>query len=339
MRKTLDRRRLLWATLAAFITTMVHAQTIAPNPKDVLQLAPVTVSGVLPGPALWKVSKGDHVMWVLGLTSPLPKKMQWESEHLDQLIAESQQVLKAPDMAVGARVGFWGRLFLIPSMIGIKKLPDGQTLKQVLPPYLYGRWQVQKEKYLSGSWGIDRLRPYFAGKKLYAAVIERSGLTEEGGVEKAIYATAEHDKVTITDTTYVIVMQDPRADAKLFKKVSMGDQQCLSGVLDATEQSLLQATVRANAWATGDLGTLRTVFSNQQQDDCLTAIGNTDVAKKLGMTDIAARIEQTWVKAAESAIDHDKRSVALLPMAKVLSSDGYLAALQAAGYTVTAPAE
>ena len=35
----------------------------------------IVVTGVQPGPGMWKVSQGDHVMWVLGTQSPLPKQM------------------------------------------------------------------------------------------------------------------------------------------------------------------------------------------------------------------------------------------------------------------------
>ncbi|HVC17409.1 MAG TPA: TraB/GumN family protein, partial [Rhodanobacter sp.] len=141
-------------TAVFFLTTFTglgaFGQTVParPSPNSAVTLAPVAVTGVLPGPALWKVSKDGHVMWILGITSPLPKGMQWESSKVERLIASSRQVLKPPGMEIGAKVGFWGRLFLIPSMIGLKQLPDGETLQQVLPPDLYNRWLVQKNKYL-----------------------------------------------------------------------------------------------------------------------------------------------------------------------------------------------
>lgn len=320
----------------------ISAQAASPPPRQepsAVNLAPVVVSGTLPGPALWKVGQGDHVMWVLGVTRPLPKKMQWETAAVERAIAGSQEILKTPGLEIGAHVGFWDGLLLAPSMIGIKKLPAGKNLQDVLAPELYARWEAQRAKYLGNAGGMERLRPIFAGEKLYAAAIQRSGLTRDGGVEALVLRFAKNDRVPAVDTAYVLIMQDPRADAKLFKQSDLDDQQCLSGVLDATEQHLSQATVRANAWATGDLGALRKVLSEKQLDGCLSALGNTDFAKKVGMTDISEHIRQSWLKAAEASLAKNRQTFALLPMEQVLAPHGYLAALQSAGYAVTAPTE
>ncbi|MBM7131503.1 TraB/GumN family protein [Dyella mobilis] len=323
--------------LSAFTSLGASAQSSPPSPSSAVTLAPVAVSGSLPGPALWKISKGNHVMWVLGLTSPLPSHAQWESSKIEQLIASSQEVLKPPGMEIGANLGFWGQLALMPSMIGLKKLPDGQTLKQVLPPDLYKRWLVQQNKYLPHSWGVDRLRPTFAGEKLYAAALSQSGLTDNSGVVNAVYSAANHDKVTLTTTAYTLVLDDPRGAAKQFKQTTMNDQQCLSAILDTIDQNFAQTTERANAWATGDLQTLGKILSTKQQDECLTAISSTGFAKSIGMTDLPSRVEQAWVKAARAALDKDTQSVALLPMRHLLVDDGYLKTLEKDGYTVQSP--
>ncbi|WP_445146146.1 TraB/GumN family protein [Dyella sp. Tek66A03] len=323
----------MWATLEAF------AQTAPPRPAPdaAVTLAPIVVSGVLPGPALWRVSKDGHVMWVLGITSPLPKDMQWESSKVEQLIASSQQVLKPPGMGMGANVGLWGRLSLIPSMIGLERLPDGQTLQQALPSELYNRWLVQKHKYLQDSRNVERLRPSFAGKKLYSAALSQSGLTDNRTVEQVVYAAAKRSKVAVTDTLYVLMLDNPSQAAKQFKKASIDDQQCLRGILDSIDQDFLQATERANAWATGDLQTLSNVLSTRQQDECLSAIGNTSFAKTIGMTDVSHQIQKAWIKAAEAALERAPQSVALLPMNLVVAGNGYLKALEKEGYTVEAP--
>ena len=42
----------------------------------------VLVIGEQPGPGLWWVYKGDHVLRVLGTISPIPKNMQWQSKQV-----------------------------------------------------------------------------------------------------------------------------------------------------------------------------------------------------------------------------------------------------------------
>lgn len=332
-------RRVGALSLAMLATLGAFAQTAPqlPSPDSAVTLAPVAVSGVLPGPALWKVSKDGHVMWVLGITSPLPKGMQWESSKVEHLIASSQQVLKPPGMEIGAEVGLWGRLTLIPAMVGLKKLPDGQTLQQALPPELYDRWLIQKHKYLQDSRSVDRLRPTFAGKALYGAALSQSGLTGNRTVENVVYAAAGRGKVSVIDTHYILMLDDPRHAAKQFKQASIDDQSCLRGILDEIDQDFSQATERANAWAIGDLQALSKVLSVKQQDECFSAIGNASFAKTIGMTDISNRIQQAWIKAAEAALAHAPQSVALLPMNLLVAGDGYLKVLEKGGYTVEPP--
>ncbi|MDE3072663.1 MAG: TraB/GumN family protein [Pseudomonadota bacterium] len=328
----------LLATLAA---PGAVGQTVParPSPNSAVTLAPVAVTGVLPGPALWKISKDGHVMWVLGITSPLPKGMQWDSTKVDRLIASSQQVLRPPGMDIGAKIGFWGQLFLAPSMLGLKKLPDGETLQQVLSPGLYSRWLVQKNKYLYGmhGWGADRLRPSFAADKLYRAALSRSDLTDGSVVEKAVYSAADRHKVPVESTSFTLMLKDPRHTAKAFKKAPLNDQQCLSDTIDAIDQHFSQATARANAWATGDLAALSKVLSARQQDGCLSAIGGSAFAKTIGLTDISNKIRQAWIQAAETALAHDAQSVAVLPMSQLMAGDGYLSVLKKDGYTVQPP--
>lgn len=59
--------------LALCAAAPAFAQEAPPAPApaaSVTNLESVVVSGVVPGPGLWKVSKGDHVMYVLGTLSP-----------------------------------------------------------------------------------------------------------------------------------------------------------------------------------------------------------------------------------------------------------------------------
>lgn len=326
----------LWLAAAAASPAHAHPQASATQ-LTITELAPVAVSGVLPGPALWKVTKGTHVMWVLGVTQPLPRQMQWEIAAIKRTVANSQVVLAPPGLEIGAHAGFWSRLFLLPSLVGIEKLPDAKTLRDVLSPELYARWEAQRAKYLGQSQSVERLRPIFAGEKLYAAAIKRSHLTDNGGVVARVFDFAKRDHVPVWKTSYVFIMQNPRADAKAFKRATMDDQQCLRSILDATEQGLSQATIRANAWATGDLTALRKILVVRQRDECLSALGSTGFAKNLGMTDINERIRKAWVKAAITALETYPQTTALLPMQNLLAPDGYLATLQNNGFTVSVP--
>lgn len=312
---------------------------IPPAADAITEMAPVLVSGVQPGPGLWKVSKGDHVMWVLGTVSPLPEHMQWKADEVEETVASSQQLLDPPGFVIGAHLGFFGKLFLLPSMIGLRNNPDGATLEQVLPSALYARWDVQRQKYLGRGHRLKRLRPMFAGKELYDVALEKAGLTVDGGVNESVDAMAERHEVARVSTSYQLILKDPRAAAKTFKKSSMEDTECLSQIVDAIGSDMAQVTTRANAWSTGDIEALRSALAGSQKDSCLSAISSAGSARKLGMLDVQERIDAAWLDMARQALKSNQRTFALLPMEQLLSIDGYLARLRREGFTVQSPDE
>ena len=144
----------------------------APTPEPAAQLETVVVSGEQPGPGLWKVSKGEHVLWILGTLSPLPKKISWISRDVERTIAASQQVLMAPLISVKFDGGMLGGLFLLPSVLKARNNPDKQTLAEVLPADLYARWQPLKLKYIGRGNGVEKRRPIFAAEQLYEEAVD-----------------------------------------------------------------------------------------------------------------------------------------------------------------------
>ena len=103
-------RKQLTAMLAGALLLPARMQTAeAPAPEE---LETFVVSGEQPGPGLWKVTRDDHVMWVLASYAPLPKGMTWRSKQIEARIAESQEVLYAPNVMRDdqGRVVLWGWL-------------------------------------------------------------------------------------------------------------------------------------------------------------------------------------------------------------------------------------
>ena len=62
----------------------------APEPStaaDGNNLEEIEVTGERPGPRMWRVSNGDHVVWLLGTLEPLPKRMDWRSNEVEAVLA------------------------------------------------------------------------------------------------------------------------------------------------------------------------------------------------------------------------------------------------------------
>jgi hypothetical protein len=344
-------KRYACALYLGFLTLPVLAQTAAqtaaqpepaaavePAAEAALDAVPATVvvEGRRPGPGVWKVSKGEHVMWVFGLYSPLPQKMEWDSARVERLVAKSQEVLARP----GARmeVGFFRGLSLLPTAIGIDKNPDGATLRDVLPADVYARWQVLKGKYIGEDDSIERRRPLFVADTLLSAGMSKSGLTQNTGVVEQIEKTARHDKVKVTSTTFSIEVDDPRGMMKAFKKSQVEDVACFTKTLERLEGDIDAMRVRANAWANGNIAEISSLGYAERDKACNDAIFNSQFARNSpAFQHLPERIRANWVKAAEKSLADNASTFALLPMKDIVGPASYLADLQAKGYTVESP--
>jgi uncharacterized protein YbaP (TraB family) len=333
-------RRIVFSCLLALGIAAAHAQAVAPAPSSsVTELEGVTVSGAQPGPGLWKVSKGGHVLWILGTLSPLPERMQWQPTDVTEAVAGSQELLLSPTFSLKPNTNFFGKLFLLPSLIGVRNDPDDKTLQQVVPADVYARWLVVKKKYIGNDRGVERYRPIFAAVELYRKAGKRSGLSSSGGVTHTVVDLAKAHGVKQTPVVYTVLVDEPRTAIKTFKQSPLDDLDCFTRTVDNIDAQVNNAAARANAWATGDLETLRKLTDMGQRASCINAVSEAGVARRFGLGDIPAKLEQTWLAAAERALGSNRQTFAILPIESLLSTDGALDKLRVRGYTVEAPDE
>jgi hypothetical protein len=340
-------KRTACALYLSFLTLPALAQTTPqPEPAPTAQPAAVedadavpatvVVEGRRPGPGVWKVSKGDHVMWVFGVYAPLPQKMEWDAARVERLVGKSQEVLTLPGARMG--IGFFRGLTLLPTAIGIDKNPDGATLQDVLPADVYARWQVLKGKYIGENDGIERRRPIFVADTLMGAGLAKSGLTRNTGVEEQIAKTAKREKVKITSTALNVEVDDPRSLMKEFKKSQVEDVACFTKTLERLEGDIDAMRVRANAWANGNIAEISSLDYAERDKACNDAIFNSEFAKKSpALQHLPERMRANWMTVAEKALADNTSTFALLPMKSVIGPHSYLADLEAKGYTVESP--
>lgn len=103
-------------------------------------LEEVLVTGEQPGPGLWRITKDDRTLWILGAYGPLPKEMTWRSREVESIVAESQRVVRWVQWDTDVDVGFFAGLAALPHMFTAGNNPDGATLKDVLPADTYEQW-------------------------------------------------------------------------------------------------------------------------------------------------------------------------------------------------------
>jgi len=334
--------------LSLLIAHHAGAQEVAPLPETavvtdeegVIEMDTVVVAGVQPGPGLWKVRHGDHLMYVLGTQSPLPKNMTWRSDEVTQALQLADEVLGSPGITVNADVGFFRGLTMLPSALKAAKNPDGEKLEDVLPADLYARWSVLKQRYLGRDGGIEKKRPLIAVYELYGKALSKSGLQGAGSViNPVVDDVLKARRMKRTPTQLKIMLDDPRGALADFRKEGLKPQdlECFRKTLDLIENELPQSTASARAWAVGDWAAIRNTARADERAACSSAWFDTDTARKHGVRDIEARVRAQWLDIAEASLRKNRITFATISVWDLVRPDGYLAALQAKGYEVEAP--
>jgi TraB/PrgY/gumN family len=307
----------------------------AEPPGAAAALEEVLVTGERPGPGMWRVSKRNHDLWILGMLEPLPKKMMWRSAAVDARIAVSQVVLAAP--RVSADVGFFRGLTLLPSLLRARRSPDGQTLEQALPHDLYVRWLALRVKFLR-SWSDDeRMRPMLAALDLYTHALDASGLTSDESVWADVEQIARKHRVPIQPVTLNLKIDDPKAAIRELGQISRDAEiGCLETTIARLETELPPMRQRANLWSLGDIDGLRAMHYADEQSACLHAFFSVPQFRDQ-FFQAKEQLTDAWLAAADDALDRNESSFAVLPMTELLKPDGWLAKLRARGYTVVSP--
>ena len=301
--------------------------------------ATVVVTGEQPGPGLWLVRKGSNELYILGTLNPLSAKMQLAGAGIDAVISRSQEVIRAPSLSVGTDTSKLRLLMLAPSLIGIRNNPGRKTLQDVLPPTLYARWQPFKQRFLPGDDKVEKMRPMFAANELYRAAIKRSGMSNKDPSAAIVTAAIEKHHPAVSVVNLGVKVKDPKAAIKQMKTARFNDLECMERTLDRLGVDMDVLRLRANAWATGDIATLKVnpVPSNYQA--CLDAVSESALGQQIGMGDSQGRVRAMWLAKAEQALAKNATTFAILPISDMLESGGYLDVLRAKGYTVLAPDE
>lgn len=358
-------QKILAAGIAAFCL-LGGISFAAQQPEKLDELETVLIVGEQPGPGLWKVTKGDHVMWVLASYSPLPKGMTWRSRKIDERIGASQEVLYAPYVRVRPNIGLMRGITLKSAARKASQLADGKTLKDVLPPADYARWSVLRDKYLGKNDYVEKQRPATAMRLLRMYALRKQGL--QGGPDVlAVVGKARRKhkikSVQLPAVVRTVEVEDLRGMLESLQELQLPEVECFVKDLDRVEPDVENVKVLANAWSLGDIEKLRSKFRQVTPRDAIRAgcinfalEGATMWAKyeegtsadptriKKLIEDSMWHMEQAtlqaqldWLNAAQAALARNKSTFAVLSLAEVLSPDGHLAKLRALGYTVEEP--
>lgn len=329
---------LVFAIPALMVSVGVAAQATA-TPEQVER---VMVTGEQPGPGLWKVTQGDHVLWIAGTHAPVPKQLVWKSKRIEDAVRSAQEVLAPASIAVtSSQLGWWTTLSLVPSAFSMPYNPDNKLLRDVVPPALYARWEAQRDKHLQGyndtNNEVDRWRPWFAASKLYSTALDNAGMTGSNPMWARVTEVAKQSKIRITEPRFEPRIANARAAVKAFSNQPMDDIECFDKTLKRLETDLDAMRVRANAWARGNVDQIRKLPETDHSYACNAAFLGSPLAKAAGPLDLRQEMDRVWLKEATRALASNKVTVAVVPITRLTAADGYLPALKAQGFQVEEP--
>src|SRR5690606_17558734 len=130
------------ATIAAVAIATV---LVLPTPAGAPRAEPAAPPSA--GPPLWRVTNGEHTLWLFGTVSTVPKDLAWDPRAVEAAVASSQEVLLPP----GARAAVSLKpVQLLRAWRRARELgrnPQGSALSDVLPPELEQRYAALRDRY------------------------------------------------------------------------------------------------------------------------------------------------------------------------------------------------
>ena len=297
----------------------VSAQT-APDvsaAKPWSDITEVVVRAHVPGPAMWKLTRGEATVWVMGTLLVAPTDMAWDATRLRRVL-QGAHTLITPRI-----VDDWS---VTPEQM---QLPGTAQLNDAVSPATFQRYQnvLDREQFGGLPTGLT-YQPAWAGSWLIIQVYRAHGITTHiVPPEVAVIADQSGVPITYVDrhTTELQGHQYTHMD-------KAAGEACLIADLDAIDHDLATVDLMGKAWTQGDVSTILAHHREPGWVACfLSQPKYAQIYETYAVDDM--------VKAVDTALQTPGKSVAVMPISDLLRRDGILDRLRAEGVTITAPAE
>ena len=270
------------------------------------------------GPALWRISKGEDEVWVMGSIAPLARN-DWDASVVEQAISRAHIVYTPPSASVGllAAAGVF--------LTGDYKIPGGKTLAEVSSPELLARLQADTARFDLKSADWRRLRPAW------------SAFVLAGSVEHARHWVRPDDKVELLARKHhvrVTPISNSNAQPVLKELDALSNEtaaHCLSLALDDLEFQDAHTDAVTTAFAHGDLRAVKANYKAGDAFDCLTAAPL--------LKSMVARSYVDTANDVQSALDKHEKAFFVLGLNSLVHKGGVIELLRARGYTVEEPGD
>ena len=290
----------------------------ADDSSVVTELEPVQVN--LPGPALWRVSRGDSQVIILGYVRPLPHGLDWPKGRLLHALDGAHALLVPPEPTLGV-------LDTVGLLLSLGRLqnPQGRTLSQVLSPGDFQAYAHAVARSHLPAKHYDRYRPVVAGAALIGDVRRAEGLSSEKPVS-TVQRLARQLQVRVQTMGRIKA-------APLLKIVLSLDEAhglaCFRQEMAEIAWETAGARAAAEAWGRGDVSRLRQLRSQIGLAQCLEDLPGIQALTERGTADAVTAIDE--------ALSRPGKTVALVDLTYLDRTNGLLDRLKARGAVISVP--
>ena len=303
------------ALAALLLAAPAGAQT--PDP-DATLVEELVVTARLPGPAWWRVSDADTVVYVLGAPSVMPKSLAWDQSVLTRRLEGANRVI-LPFNEVGV-----GLLTIPGAAINLLRLRARTPYEETLAPGLKARFVAVRTRSGKPAERYRTANGLAAGLILVDDYRQASQLTAADPA-KTVRRLAKARRIRIEEKSYDVggllgqVVRTPQA----------AQQACLDDALSEAEAGPSAARRAAQAWADGDVrGALA---AERGFEKCL--------ASAPGALALDRRFEADQAAAIAKALQTPGHAIAVVPLRPLLAQGGVLDQLRSQGFEVKTPGE
>jgi hypothetical protein len=316
--KTLRHGLVAGALAWLALSSTAQAQTPAPAPDGAL--SELVVIAHPPGPAMWRVQRGDSTLIILGAVSPMPQQLRWDQRPMFAALDGARLLLTPPKPDLGP-IQVLGLL-----TSNIWKVRQSRALEPTLPPDIRARFVAARSHAWQTESRYAHWKPAVAGFLLLSDY-RRSWGFSEAKPGSTVEKTAKEMRVPQTSIASYKVGLLMKVASRLDDKQNM---ECLADTLSQMEQEGAHPQDLDDDWARGDILAVAARYRASPLQRCLMLAPG---APALVEQELQLAADRLW-----SELQKPGKVVAVIDLAWLMPQGGLLDRLRAKGATVGVPA-
>jgi uncharacterized protein YbaP (TraB family) len=264
-----------------------------------------------PANFLWRATKGQGSLYLVGSVHLLTKDYYPLSPALDRAFKDADLLVEEVDM--GEMIATENQL----NMLATGMLPAGQSLDTIVSPVTLAAVNKRLETLGIPIEPLKRLKPWLLSLTLLGLEWQKAGFEADLGLDKHFYDQARSEAKTVQGLE-TVAFQVSRFDGMTMEE----QDRLLAETLKELDTQQTSVTALADAWKAGDVPTVERLVLQDLRSD-----------PRLYQRMLVDR-NRDWLPKLEALFARRGRAFVVVGAAHLIGPDGLLAMLRARGYTV-----